>query len=145
MATKMLDGSNFNNVTFEPVDSDQEEGIIVRQSVDAGIEVDVTTPITLWVSKGNQTVPPVTDPPAPTEPETYVDKVVVIGLPEELKVDTLLSVWRGMEIVEQRKLYAGTFSVEMRLRGEGVMTFTVVLDDRMEEAWTIDVDFGTGT
>ena len=145
MATKMLDGSNFNNVTFEPIDSDQEEGIIVRQSVDAGIEVDVTTPITLWVSKGNQTVPPVTDPPAPTEPDTYVDKVVVIDLPEELKVDALLSVWRGTEIVEQRKLYAGTFSVEMRLRGEGVMTFTVVLDDRMEEAWTIDVDFGTGT
>ena len=145
MATKMLDGSNFNNVTFEPVDSDQEEGIIVRQSVDAGIEVDVTTPITLWVSKGNQTVPPVTDPPAPTEPDTYVDKVVVIDLPEELKADALLSVWRGTEIVEQRKLYAGTFSVEMRLRGEGVMTFTVVLDDRMDEAWTIDVDFGTGT
>ena len=145
MATKMLDGSNFENVTFEPIDSDQEEGIIVRQSVDAGLEVDVTTSIILWVSKGNQTAPPVTEPPAPTEPDTYVDKVVVIELPEELKADALLSVWRGQEIVDQRNLYAGTFQVEMKLRGEGVMTFTVVLDDKMDEAWTIDVDFGTGT
>jgi len=145
MATKMLDGSNFNNVTFEPIDSDQEEGIIVRQSVDAGTEVDVTTAITLWVSKGNQATPPATEAPKPTEPDTYVDKVVVIDLPEELKADALLSVWRGADIVEQRKVYAGTFSVEMKLRGEGVMTFTVVLDDRMEEAWTVDVDFGTGT
>ena len=145
MALKMLEGSNFDNVSFEPVDSDQEEGIIVRQSVDAGTEVDVTTAIILWVSKGNLTEPPMTETPAPTEPDTYVDKVVVIDLPEELKADALLSVWRGMEIVEQRKIYAGTFQVEMKLRGEGIMTFTVVLDDKMEEAWTIDVDFGTGT
>ena len=145
MAMKMLEGSNFDNVSFEPVDSDQEEGIIVRQSVDAGTEVDVTTAIILWVSKGNQTAPPMTETPTPTEPDTYVDKVVVIDLPEELKADALLSVWKGMEIVEQRKIYAGTFQVEMKLRGEGIMTFTVVLDDKMDEAWTIDVDFGTGT
>ena len=144
MATKMLDGSNFENVTFEPVDSDQEEGIIVRQSVDAGLEVDVTTAIILWVSKGNQTAPPATEPPAPTEPDTYVDKVVVIELPEELQTDALISVWRGQDIVEQRHVYAGTFKVEMKLRGEGIMTFTVVLDDKMDQAWTIDVDFGAG-
>ena len=74
-----------------------------------------------------------------------MDKIVVIELPEELQADALLSVWRGQEIVEQRHVYAGTFQVEMKLRGEGNMTFTVVLDDKMDQAWTIDVDFSAET
>jgi hypothetical protein len=38
-------------------------------------------------------------------------------------------------------VFAGTLSVEIKLRGEGLTAFTAKLDDEAETTWTFQVDF----
>lgn len=140
MAEKLMNGSGFFNLTFEEVESNEEAGKIVHQSVIGGIEVDVTSPMILQVSKG---APPATDSTTPpTQPEdTGVDKVVQLELPKELEEDAVLSIFKGTEQVEARDVFAGTVAVELKLRGEGKVTFTAMLNHDPSTSWTFQVDF----
>ena len=141
MAEKLMNGSGFFNVTFEEVESNEEAGKVIDQSVIAGIEVDINTQMILKVSKG---APPVIDGPTtpPTDPEeNYVEKIVLQSLPKELKEDAVLSIWRGTTQVASREVFAGTTAVELKLRGEGKVTFTARLDNDTTTAWTFQVDF----
>ena len=141
MAEKLMNGSGFFNVTFEEVESNEEAGKVIDQSVIAGIEVDINTQMILKVSKG---APPVIDGPTtpPTDPEeNYVEKIVLQSLPKELKEDAVLSIWRGTTQVASREVFAGTTAVELKLRGEGKVTFTAMLDNDTTTAWTFQVDF----
>ena len=144
MAEKLMNGSGFFNLSFEEVESDEEAGKIVEQSVIGGIEVDVTTLMTLKVSKG---APLATDGTLPSDPEeNYVEKVTLVALPEALKQDAVLSIWRGAAQVDSREVFAGTTAVELKLRGEGVVTFTAMLNNDTATAWTFQVNFdATGT
>ena len=140
MAEKLMNGSGFFNITFEDVESNEEAGKIVDQSVMGGIEVDVTTPMILKVSKG---APPSTDSTLPSDPEeNYVEKVTLVALPEALKQDAVLSIWKGATQVDSRDVFAGTTAVELKLRGEGVVTFTAMLNNDTTTSWTFQVDFG---
>lgn len=142
MATKLLTGSGFNNVEVVPVDGAEEEGTVVYQSILANIEVEITTPIVLRVSKGNLTESGgVINPSGP--PETYVEKIVHLLLPEELDKDHVLSIWNGAQLLEERDVPAGTVAVELRLMGEGVMSFTAMYDNDLTTAWTFEVEFPT--
>ena len=142
LATKVMTGSGFNNVTVVEVDGAEEQGTVVSQSILANIEVDITTPIVLEVSKGNLTESgSATDPSAP--PETYVEKIVHLMLPEGLEEDHVLSIWYGTQLLDERNIPAGTVAVELRLMGEGTMTFTAVLDNDLTTGWTFDVEFPT--
>ena len=142
MAKKLLAGSGFNNVAIEPVDSSAEEGTVIKQSVLAGMNVDVNTNIILQVSKGNQV-----ETTAPTEPpvipDTYVGKVVTIELAAPVEKDCVLTFWQGTDLVEERELFAGTFSVQVKLMGEGVMSFTAMIDKDATTAWIFEVDFSS--
>jgi len=143
LATKLLSGSGFQNVEAVPVDSSEEEGTVVHQSVLANIEVDVNTTIILQVSKGNQTSTPTdpSDPTEPTEPKDYVEKTVDLKFPEEVKKDGVLSIWYGTQLLEERDVFAGTLGIELKLKGENVMVFTAMLDNNPTTAWTFEVDF----
>ena len=141
MATKLMTGSGFNNVEVVPVDSAEEEGTVVKQSVLANLEVDVNTQVILEVSKGNlkPSDPGVTVPPVDTS--KYVEKVVNLKLQNELTKDGVLSIWYGTELLEERDVFVGTFGVELKLKGEGVMLFTAMIDNDPTTAWQFEVDF----
>ena len=144
MATKLMTGSGFNNVEYVPVDGYEEENTVVKQSVLANLEVDVNTQIVLEVSKGNLVSSDPETPTQPTEPDNSVEQVVSLKLPTELEKDAVLSIWNGTELVEERDVYVGTFGVQVKLRGEGVVVFTAMLDNNASTAWQFEVDFAGG-
>ena len=139
-AESILIGSKFNNITFEEVESPEPEGTVIEQSITEGIEVDVNTQIILKVSKGMDSgngddVPPV------TQPENLVSVVIPVMFEAPLEKDCVLTIWNGTELVAERNLYAGTTMVEMRIWGEGIVTFTAKLDGDDTTAWSFVVDF----
>ena len=77
-ALSILEANGFKNVHRNPVDSTEEEGRVVAQSVEKYEKVDVTTLIVLDVSTGvselptepTETTPPETTPPVTSTPET---------------------------------------------------------------------------
>ena len=141
MATKLLTGSGFNNVEVVPVDSAEEKDTVVKQSVLANLEVDVNTQIILEVSKGNlkPSDPDVTDPTVDTS--KYVEQLVNLKLPKEMTKDGVLSIWYGTQLLEERDVFAGTFGVDLKLKGEGKMLFTAMIDNDPTTAWQFEVDF----
>lgn len=140
MAKKLLVGSGFNNFDVIEVDSTQQAGIVVEQSIMAETEVDVTTQLILKVSKGNQSGE-TTKPTTPAIPDTYVEKTVTVQMPSVLTEDAVLTIWYEDQQQEERQVFAGTVSAEVKLMGEGKMTFTAMLDEDPATAWIITVDF----
>jgi serine/threonine-protein kinase len=77
-ALSVLEANGFKNVHRNPVDSTEEEGRVVAQSVEKYEKVEVTTLIVLDVSTGvselptepTETTPPETTPPVTSTPET---------------------------------------------------------------------------
>ena len=142
MAERFLAGSGFQNVAVEYVDGSAEEGTVVKQSVLAGMNVDVNTNIILQVSKGNQI-----ETTAPTDPvvipDTYVGKVVTMEFVAPVEQDCILTIWQGTVMVEEREVFAGTISMDVKLMGEGVMTFTAMIDKDAATAWVFEADFGS--
>ncbi len=141
-AYEIMTGSKFTNVTFEEVESSEPKGTVVEQSIMAGIEVDINSPIVLKVSKGMPVTTGPTVPPV-TEPDTYVEQLVSLDLPTEVLEDTVLTIWEGSKLVAEREVFAGTLSVDLKLRGENVMVFTAMLGDDGSNAWTFEVDFSS--
>ena len=139
-AFEIMDGSRLKNVTFEEVESSEPKGIVIEQSIADGIEVDINTPIVLKVSMG---VPASSggDIPPVTEPDKSVELTIPLELKEVPEEDCVLTIWKGTELVEEREVFAGTVSVELKLRGEGVVTFTAKMDDEAATIWTFQVDF----
>ena len=143
MAEKLMNGSGFFNLTFEEVEDSAEKGLVIEQSVMGGIEVDTTTQMLLKVSKGPAETPGETTTPPTTEPDNYTETLYTLTFEEAVEEDCVLTIWRDSELVEERELFAGTISVELRLRGEGIMEFTAMLDENAESAWTFEVNFSS--
>ncbi len=139
-AEAIMTGSKFSNVTFEEIESSEPKGTVVEQSIAEGIEVDINTPIVLKVSKG---MPTSTGPEIPIvpEPDNSIELVIPLELKEVPEEDCVLTIWKGTELVAEREVFAGTVSVEVKLRGEGLTAFTAKLDDEAETTWTFQVDF----
>ena len=142
VAEQIMTGSQFVNVIFEEIESVEPVGMVVEQSIAEGIEVDINTQIVLKVSKGMPSTGDDTPAPAP-EPDNSVALVIPIILNENnpIESDCMLSVWKDSELVVEQKVYAGTISVEVKLYGEGVETFTVKLDGEAPATWQLDVNF----
>ncbi|MBE6941813.1 MAG: Stk1 family PASTA domain-containing Ser/Thr kinase [Ruminococcaceae bacterium] len=140
VAEQIMIGSQFNNVTFEEVESAEPVGTVVEQSINEGIEVDINTPITLKVSKGMPSTGGDSTTPTP-DPDNSVAMVIPVIFENPLDRTCVLSVWKGSELVVEQTVYAGTVSVEVKLYGEGVETFTAQLDRDVSTAWTFQVDF----
>ena len=139
-AEAIMMGSKFNNITFEEVESPEPIGTVVEQSIAEGIEVDINAPIILKVSKGTGAGGDGDTPPV-IQPDNTISMVIPVEFGNPLEKDCVLTIWNGSELVEERQVYAGTTSVEVRLRGEGFVTFTAKLDGDDATAWTFQVDF----
>jgi hypothetical protein len=138
-AETILLGSKFNNITFEEIESPEPEGTVVEQSIAEGIEVDINTPIVLKISKGTGSVGG--DEPPVTQPDNLLSAVIPVVFETPLEKDCVLTIWNGTELVAERNVYAGTTAVEMRVWGEGIVTFTAKLDGDDATAWSFTVEF----
>ena len=140
VAEAIMIGSQFNNLVFEEIESSEPAGTVVDQSVAEGIEVDINTQIVLKVSKGMPSTGGDTPTPTP-EPDNSVAMVIPLTFTKPPETDCTLSIWKGSELVVEQVVYAGTVSVEVKLYGEGLETFTAQLDGDASEHWTFQVDF----
>ena len=140
VAERMLSEAGFSNVEIEEVESSEPKGTVLKQYPDGGTKLDVNTTIKLTVSMG---IPASTGPDTPpvTEPDNSVELLIPLELKEVPEEDCVLTIWKGTELVDEREVFAGTVSVELKLRGEGLVIFTAKLDDDAATTWTFQVDF----
>ena len=131
-------GSQFINLVFEEVESTEPAGTVIDQSVAEGIEVDINTQIVLKVSKG---MPTGDDIPVKPDPDNSVAMVIPVIFEQIPETNCKLTIWKGSELVVEQEVFAGTVSVEVKLYGEGVETFTAKLEGEMSMTWTFKVDF----
>ena len=154
-AQEIMTGSKFNNVSFEEVDSSETKGIVVEQSIMGDIEVDINTQIILKVSKGPAENPGGDVTPPVTQPDNSVEQLHTLVIPETNNIllesyfqensgeGCILSIFNGTELVQEREFFEGTISVDLKLRGEGIVVYTAMLGDEASTAWTFEVDFSS--
>ena len=137
LAEHMLNEAGFYNIVIEEVESDEPKGTVLEQYPKGGLNLNVNTTIELKISKGNEEdlLPPV------DEPDNSVELMIPLNFEKPLEKDGVLTIWKNNELVAERTVYAGTISVDLKLRGEGVVTFTAKLDDETVQPWTFQVDF----
>ena len=138
VATNMLNRAGFNNVEIEEVESDLPKGTVLEQRPEGGIKLDVTTTIRLKVSKGQPEDP--IDPPV-VLPDNSVEMQIPLALPAPATEDCVLTIWNGDKLVAERQIYAGTILVDIKLWGEGLVTFTAKLSDTAGTTWDFLLDF----
>ena len=129
-AQAVLSAAGFTQVTPVEVESNEEKGTVLSQSVKENQEVDVTIQIILEVSAG----PEETEPP-------LVEKRVTLQWDcestEEIVVSLLLN---GEKVLDDQIVPAGTRSTEVVLTGNGIQKYTLVIDGGEFEK-SIIVDF----
>ena len=151
-AEAIMAGSKFANVTFEEVDSTEPKGTVVEQSIAEDIEVDINTPIVLKVSKGtaggDTPVPPIQDENNDVEQlyalslrDSSVQAYLQGYFQENPGKSCTVSIWRGTDLVCQREFYEGTMEVQLKLWGEGTVSFTAMINDEPSVAWEFDLTF----
>lgn len=123
----------FTNVEPEYVPSEEPEGQVLEQSVNADEEIDAAARIVLKVSEGP--TEPTTAPPAP------VAKVVTFYIPEDMIRPCVFELRYNGQVVFQKTLQEGEALVEVELTGNGVQYYDKYIDDVYWEPEK--VDFGS--
>ena len=161
-ALSILDANGFKNVRQNLVDSTQEQGEVVAQSVEKYQKVDVTTLIVLDVSTGvpelptvpeetepEQTTPPETTP-AVTEPSVTEPTTLPGGLQQLEYAFTIpaspdpyqLTIKVGNDIIlDHMTIAPGATSVTMPLMGNGTVVYELYINDNQEPFKTEMVEF----
>ena len=122
-AEKKLNDLGFYNLDFVYEENEVEAGIVFRQSITEGVEIDTETLIVLYVSEGmpETTVPP-TDPPK-------VTRSVSISLPtDKEEAYTLTVMLDGVTIVDGMTIQPGTATISVEMTGTGVGYYEVYID-----------------
>ena len=142
-AIAILNGYGFKNVIIKEVPSTKRVGTVVSQSEEPKSVIDITTPITLEVSIGEDVQdnpgqgetppePPVVDP-------DLKSKVVTVPIPVEMQEPYTLEIWQGDVLIAQREMPVGTVSTQFSLSGKGTVEYTAKLSNGT--SWTIEVKF----
>ncbi|MBO5129270.1 MAG: Stk1 family PASTA domain-containing Ser/Thr kinase [Oscillospiraceae bacterium] len=125
-AVENLEDLGFKNIVPKEVESDEEAGEVVEQSVSRGTELEIDKEIVLSVSKG----PAPTEPPteAPTDPpELTVQKT--FNLPTDRTEDYVLSLYlNGKNVYEDAAITAGTSSITVELTGSGTLYYDLYIN-----------------
>ena len=133
-ATDTLDGKGFTNVRVEYVDSNEEKGIVVNQSVAANTQIEVSEEIVLEVSKGPQETTPPTTVPTPKS------KTVDITFGSADLTDYNVKLMLGDELIREWKNQSGENTIEVTLSGIGTYTYDIYINDVKTD--TLTVTFG---
>ena len=159
-AYNQLNSLDFNNVTYEYADSEEEKDKVIDQPYPRGTKVDVTEQIVLIISKGpvetteattepttEATTEPTTEPTteatteATTEPIVEVSKTVTIELPTDRTENYMLGLYQnGRAIIENMEVTAGTANLAVTLSGTGVQYYDIYINNTYYK--TLKVDFG---
>lgn len=144
-AQNMLIGVGFNNLSFQPAESDQAAGTVISQSVNADEIIDVTTEIILYYSTGTGTGstedPPSTEDTIPPSVDPSLTAMILnITLPEGTTEDYVLTIWNGMTVVETVDIKAGATGVQVEVYGTGTATYIARIGTELVQS--INVVFG---
>ena len=131
-ARKVLDQLGFKNVEVRTVESDRPKGIVVKQSVAEGTEIDVTTQIILSLSEGpvETTAPKETEQTIPqeTEPkEVVMDVTFELPAREEPYILTIFC--NGWQVTAAREIQPGVTDIVLEMSGSGVRRYDLYIDD----------------
>ena len=157
-ALEILTRNGFNNCELEPVDSNEPEGEVVWQSEEKNASVDVTTMITLKVSKGPTepvtepttqpttapTTQPTTTPTEPTAAPALTKRDVTWGLLEGAVEEYALKIVNkesGQTLIEQ-KVTPGTDVIQLQLTGSGVQIYEIWINGIKDREETVDFTNG---
>ena len=134
-ARENLEDLGFTNIVPKEVESEEEVGEVVAQSVSRGTELAIDKEIVLSVSKGPAPTEPPTDPPTdpPTEAPTAPPEVTVrktFSLPADRTENYLLSLrLNGKNVYEDTAILAGTPSITVELTGSGTVYYDLYIND----------------
>ena len=147
----MLTGAKFYNYTIVEVESEEPKGTVLEQSPKGGIKIDINESIELKVSKGMPEDPG--DTPVVPEKDNSVEQTYLLELPNEVSTfleiyfeehegeSCVVRIFKGTELVTEREFYEGTVAMELKLRGEGLVTYTAMIGNDESTAWSFDVEF----
>ena len=138
VAEHMLNEAGFINLEITEVESEEPKGTVLSQYPEGGLKLDVTTTVKLTVSMGPEIVDPGIPEPEPDNSQVLMIPLTLPNIPTE---ECVLTIWNGTELVAERDVFAGTVSVELKLRGEGLVTFTAKLSDAADTTWNFQVEF----
>ena len=138
VATNMLNKAGFFNVEIEEVESEEPKGTVLGQRPEGGYKMDVTTTVVLKVAKGPEVIPEI---PPVILPDYTQFMQIPLALPTPATEDCVLTIWVGDTMVLERQIYAGTIMVDVKLWGEGLMTYTAKLSDTAATTWEFILDF----
>ena len=167
-AYKQLTDQGFSIVEPRYVESDETKDEVVGQSIAKDTDVDLTSKIILYVSKGpketekptDETIKPTDESTKPTDETTKPTdetadptdettgstaepsektKVVRITLPQREEAFLLSIMQNGKMVRESIQIVPGTAYFELELTGTGVQSYEVLING--EHYQTIEVDF----
>ena len=131
-ARKVLNQLGFENVEVRTVESDRPKGIVVKQSEEEGVEIDINTQIILSLSEGpaETTVPPRETEPQPeeTEPKDVIMDVTFY-LPHREAPFTLTIFCNGWQVTAARQIEAGVTEITLEMSGSGTKRYDLYIDD----------------
>ena len=137
-ARKVLDQLGFKNVEVRSVESDRPKGIVVKQSEQEKVKIDITTQIILSISEGPA------ETTAPTEPEETKPKDVIMDvtfyLPEREAPYTLTIFCNGWQVTAARTIEVGVTEIKLEMSGSGTRRYDLYIDDSYYGSQ--DVTFG---
>ena len=138
-AKELLDQQGFTNVEPQEVESQQEKGMVISQSVEKGKEVDVTTKVVLQVSKGPEETTEATQEHETTIATGGEEPVsIAFSLPER-EEPYILSIFQdGKEVVESREIQPGTITVSVPLSGVGTIQYDLWIDGEYYRSQTVE-------
>ena len=131
-ARKVLNQLGFENVEVRTVESDRPKGIVVKQSEDEGVEIDINTQIILSLSEGpaETTAPPreTESQPEETEPKEVIMDVTFY-LPHREAPYTLTIFCNGWQVTAARQIEAGVTEIKLEMSGSGTKRYDLYIDD----------------
>ncbi len=128
-AKKTLSDLGFTNVTFQYVESEKAEDVVVEQPFRVNAAVNKAELITLKISEGPKPTETTVPTTAAAEPEP-VTVNATFTLPAERAETYVVSVfYNGKEVMEAKEVEAGTSSISVQLTGIGKQTYDIYINN----------------
>ncbi len=127
-ALALLHAAGFDYVTPLEVESEEEKGVVINQSVPENQMTDVTVQIILEVSKG----PEVTEP-------ALTEKIVDLKWDLEMTEPFVVSLWQGdVKILDDQTLQAGVQGTQVLLSGTGIQKYQLKINGEIVDEFYVD-------
>lgn len=141
-AKELMEQRGFDNVRYEPVESQKPENEVVYQSVEKDKEIDVSSEVIIHYSEGpQQTVDPTDEATVPEETDAQTTYTVSFEVPER-QVEYMLDICLkgSRDILASTMVPRGAKSTYVLLTGSGTMSFDLYIDGVYECTKEVNFD-----